>query len=245
MSRKAKTHRRFLFGLVALFAVFVAAVAVLLLSPVFNIREVDVLGNSLVTKASINSKLALGEETNIFSLTLKEVRALLSTDPYIKNVVVEKHFPDKITLRITERKPCSFVEDKSMGVFLVVDAEGMVLDARTFTDDSLPLLTNLDFSAFKVGTVLEISEPDLFSTVTALSQTLEAYEIQNLVKISMPTTKDIHLFIRNIDCAIGGLDDIDEKIRLLKAIIETMSLDDKGTLDLRDISTPHVFTPYR
>lgn len=69
----------------------------------FNIGAVLVSGNTVLSKKKIiDEKNIIGQ--NIFLFDQKKLEGMILTNPYIKGVTIKKQFPDKLDIKIEERK---------------------------------------------------------------------------------------------------------------------------------------------
>ena len=73
--------------------------------PIFSSPKVTVSGQINYSAEEIAMKLLPMNSTNWLDFDVDEAVAILSSEPGIENVVVEKSFPDKIFIDIIEREP--------------------------------------------------------------------------------------------------------------------------------------------
>ncbi|MDR1531080.1 MAG: hypothetical protein LBS62_02640, partial [Clostridiales bacterium] len=85
-------------------------------------------------------------------------------------------------------------------------------------------MEGLKFSGFTVGRLLSVENPETLSTAITLAQVISEYDklAEELVKIGMSSADCARLVLRNVEVELGGLKDIDEKIRALEAILENL-----------------------
>lgn len=69
----------------------------------FNIDAVTVSGNTVLSKKKVvDEKNIIGQ--NIFLFDQKKLEGMILTNPYIKGVTIKKQFPDKLDIKVEERK---------------------------------------------------------------------------------------------------------------------------------------------
>ncbi len=117
MGRRAKV-----FIWVAVLALLGVATFLYLRSDAFALKRVAVEGNVVVSDAEITDLLPLGE--NLFSLDTDALAARLSRHPYLADVQVDKVYPDKLVIRVTERTPACYLAE---GPLQLLAGNGTVL----------------------------------------------------------------------------------------------------------------------
>lgn len=76
-----------------------------MLSPFFNIKEINVQGIERLTKEEIISLSRIELNENTFKVQTSETQKLIKQNAYVDNVYVKRRFPDKIEIQVIERKP--------------------------------------------------------------------------------------------------------------------------------------------
>jgi len=95
----------------------------LLEDPFFRVRDVEVEGSQKIPRETVVSFTELEGMSNLFSLRLKDVAKRLESHPWIEQVQVRKVFPNKIWIRIVERKPIAILQ---LEEFYYIDAKGLI-----------------------------------------------------------------------------------------------------------------------
>lgn len=124
---------RILFAFVVLLAAFI-----LLGSPLFEVREIEVTGNSALPEKKIVELSGITAGINIFKVNLKESEARIRTVPLIKDVSLTREFPSRIVIAVEERKAVALLPVKDG--FIQVDREGVCLK-ESGVAGSLPVVT--------------------------------------------------------------------------------------------------------
>lgn len=107
--------------------------------------EIEIKGNSHLTKAQLLSIFGGDVERNIFTISLAERKAQLERLPWVEHATVMRLLPDRIRVSITERTPVAFVrQGNHIGL---VDKNGVLLDMPTDvpanTHYSFPVVTGI------------------------------------------------------------------------------------------------------
>ena len=87
-------------------------------SPTFALARVGVDGNHFVERAWVDRALAplLGE--NLLSLPLPLVEEMLSSNPWVEGVTVEKRLPNELRVSLVERRPAALLREGLTLVYL-------------------------------------------------------------------------------------------------------------------------------
>lgn len=78
---------------------------------------------------------------SIFSVPLEERRRRLLAIDWVEDAAVSRVWPDRLAVRISERKPVAFVEVESS--VMLIDAQGMLLDPPPKARFSFPVLSGV------------------------------------------------------------------------------------------------------
>lgn len=234
-----KTKRKkgkFFLGLV----VAVIAIGAVMMSPIFTIKEVVVSDTDRYTSQEICDLANVNVGMNIFTVSKNKVTKLLKTSHYIQDVEVVKEFPNKIKLNVMERKVRGYVP--YMNSYLYIDENGRVLEIKDYFTDPLPVVKGLEFESFQLGETIDAVNKDALYVVVIISQVMIKYEMLDLVvNLDVSNTENITARVNKVDINLGTISNCDEKIRTMAAIMKEIPEEDRGTLDLSDLSKPLVF----
>ena len=126
----------------------------LFMTPIFNIRSVSVEGNVLVTAEQFQEKLKPLVGQNLFRSGRRKIRNTLKTIPYIDTVDVQKRlFPPSVKVTVTEYTPSAYI--KIDGKTLLVNSELRVLTDTGNNGETLPTVTGLTVTDYKLGEILK------------------------------------------------------------------------------------------
>ncbi len=228
---KQRRRRRIIFrSFMLAAAVLLVMTIIIFLTPIFNVKHMNVVGNNRVSLEAIEHQLPdiMGE--NLFKVSRDGIIKRLSSISYILDVQVDKkYFPAGVTVVITEKQPCAVIGDEDG--YKVLDSDCNVLEERSDKPADLPALTfyHESFSEFlKDSEAVDefkkffdiASGIDIFSGVTAID-ILEYNEIN-------------FKYQEKIDVICGSGLDMDQKLRLFKAAVNNpgFTTNAHGTVDL-------------
>ena len=77
-----------------------------------NIKNISVENNSILNDGTITEKLSFLYETNLFFLSKKNINSKLSEIDLIESYEIKKIYPDRIKIKIFEKKPIAILQNK-------------------------------------------------------------------------------------------------------------------------------------
>ena len=101
--KKKKRIKRML-KFTALLIIIIAGIIFALVSPIFNIKEIDVSNNNQINTETIISLSQLNLGQNIFKFNKNKVNKNIKTNAYIESVEIKRKLPNKVQIQIEERK---------------------------------------------------------------------------------------------------------------------------------------------
>ncbi len=244
-------------GLV-LFALVYAA-----LSPLFNIKTVEVTGTVHYNKEMMtdiagitpgeNGFIRMGPNPkSIFTLRFIDAEeSIINKCPYVKVVKVKFVIPSTASVEIVERTPMAFVD--YMGTCLIVDEDTYVIDtvSTKLRKIELPEIRGLMFTDYILGRRLETENHDLVKTAENIINTISQYDMKDekklldyvdYIDVTDPDATVLYLDSR-VTVKIGGINDLNYKISSLKTIyFNNIKENESGLLDFTTGEDP-VFSP--
>lgn len=230
-----KTDKR----LILKIAAAVLVIIVILLSPLFAIKNVVATEMIAYSKDEICEIGDIKTGDNLF-LTLITCGRKLEKNPYFKGVDVGIGFPSTLTIEIDERIVRGYVS--YMGSYLYIDENGLVMDSKTNFKEALPVFTGLEFDKFKVGEVLEVKDEDALETVVKMAHLLTLYDaLDEVDSVNVSDKDNIVITAGGVTVKLGDMSELDQKIRTMREILKEIGEDERGTLDISDLSKPLIF----
>ena len=246
-NKKRRHAARIRFGL-ATTVVFIIAFIVLFLSPMLDIKNIAVSGNSIVSSEEVLAKLNGIYGKNLITLSSGTVRESLTELSYVEDVSLSKYLiPPSVRVNITECKPAAKIELN--GLKVIVDPQLKILsDLDNFEDDGLPRLEGISVSKYRVGNRLTLADDDeekleILETYLDCMSKLKIIDRVDYIDVSDKTNLRFG-YDNRIDALCGSRLDLERKIRMFNAAVNGSTLADNahGIIDL-SISGKAVFTP--
>ncbi|MGB9804453.1 MAG: cell division protein FtsQ/DivIB [Desulfofundulus sp.] len=214
-----------MFAFVVLLAAFI-----LLGSPLFEVREIEVKGNTLLPDKKIVELSGIASGTNIFKVNLKESASRIRTVPFIKDVRLTREFPSRIVISVEERKAVALIPVKDG--FMQVDREGVCLQESGVTG-SLPVVTGVLTHAPAPGQV--IHDAKLGTALQVIDQ-LPGSLCSKLSEIHVNDQGQVVFYtLDGVECRMGTPVDLPEKVGILLQVLEQVSSRQIDYIDLSGV----------
>ncbi|WP_152975112.1 cell division protein FtsQ/DivIB [Youngiibacter fragilis] len=235
--KRRKRRRRMIIIIMLLLA---GAAAFLTNSPMFDVTEVQVTGNSKISSELFAVEVDSLKGQNIFLFDMDMLLGILSRQPYFSSIETRRTLPGKIDIEIQEKKAeICYLKDgvtyllernstlleiggnPSQGMtFLVDSTEVPALGERLYSEDSRKGIFVKEFRY--------LQERNISDTM------LETIDLTDMAKI--------RTHYKEIDIILGYDDSLRDKLNKAINIIEGGSLQDKkGYIDLSYPEKPVVF----
>jgi len=192
------------------------------LSPIFNIRDITVIGNEKVSTETIISLSRIEKQTNIFQYRKSDIRQNVKQDAYIGTVSISRRYPDTIQITVKERKPAYVLEFANTYVYM--DNQGYLLE---FVNEPTDFLILTGFSTntanIQVGNRLETQDLQKLETIYRIVEAIQISELGQVVnKIDMTDAKNYKLIMdgEQKTAYIGEGKELSTRMLYIKTILE-------------------------
>lgn len=207
---------------IILFIAIIAGIAAfLLVSPVFNIKEISVSGNNKIQATEIESLSQLNIEQNIFRFSKETVKNNIKQNAYIDSVEIKRKLPNKIEINVTERTPAYQI--KFGNAFAYIDEKGNILEINE-EDLKLPLITGYKTQVedFKAGNMMQeedVTKLDTVNSIIRVSKSNEIYDMITSIDITNDEEYKVEFKREGKTAYLGDASNINDRILLLKEIL--------------------------
>lgn len=191
------------------------------ISPIFNIRKIEVNGNNKIDEDTIVSLSGINIGKNIFQISKKEVANNIKENSYINNVEIKRILPGTLKLDVEERKIAYQV--KVINSYVYLDYQGYILEVSS-KKEKVPLVegftTNQD--TLLNGKRLYNNDIKLLRAILRIMETAKTSEIDNLIsKISVKNNEYIlELSKENKLVYLGYATDLTNRMTYVKIIVD-------------------------
>ena len=232
----------------------VVPLLVVFVSPLFEIREIDVAATEHVSAAEINRYLekyvgknglitvlknsSLRQKNSFFSLRLSETEdEILFEHAYLESVTVKYEPKHVLRVELTERK-ASFLTEY-YDIFLLCDIHGIVLDTFTSEDvpDDMPLIKGIIPAGYKLGRSISDGKDRNIDTAIKICELMTQLDMMGYVDIiDVSDFSNIRMYCApSLTIILGSPEDIGVRLSLLKGTMDKgLNGNSDGTLSVAD-----------
>ena len=147
--------------------------------PSFSSPKVTVTGQKEYSAEEIARLLLPMNSTSWFDFDVEQAVALLSSEAGIDHVSVEKKFPDKIYVNVTEREPVAvtFVMDHGCTAPVQIDKNGVLFPGKkaSSAEEALPIVSGLPVEYMSKGMRIPAKYRPLIDQISKISEMPQHY----------------------------------------------------------------------
>ena len=189
---------------IILIGILIGTLIYILLSPLFNIKDVTVTGNNKLSKEEIISLSEIRTEENIFKTSKNDIKNKIKTNPYVENVKIRRKLPDKVEIIVVERVATYMLPFANSYVY--INNQGYMLEI-TSQKANLPIITGFSTpeenlhegerlvseDLVKLGEVLQIIESANANGIQALITKIDISNRQDYTIMLEKEKKLVHM----------------------------------------------------
>ena len=207
---------------IVLIGILIGTLIYILLSPLFNIKDVTVTGNNKLSREEIISLSEIRTEENIFKTSKNDIKNKIKTNPYVENVKIRRKLPDKVEIIVVERVATYMLPFANSYVY--INNQGYMLEI-TSQKANLPIITGfstpeenlhegerlLSEDLVKLGEVLQIIESANANGIQALITKIDISNRQDYTIMLEKEKKLVHM---------GDVSNLSTKMSYINKIIQ-------------------------
>lgn len=196
------------------------------LSPLFNIKEINVTGNSKLSKEEIISLSELKTDENTFKVSKKNIKNKVKANAYIENVKIRRKLPDKVEIIVVERVATYMIPFANS--YIYINNQGYMLEI-TSQKAEMPAIVGISTPEEELHEGQRLISEDLvkLGEVLQIMESANANELVDLItKIDISNRQDYILTLEKEKKAIhlGNVSNLSTKMAYVKKILN----DEKG-----------------
>lgn len=201
---------------VLIIIILLIALALFMLSSIFNIKQIVVLNNSKINTQEILNLSTLTIGNNMFKTMNKTIREGIKTNPYIENVKIRKNLNGIVTLEIQERTPTYMLQYGNS--YLYINNQGYILEMSEAPLE-LPKITGYgtNVETIKEGNRLEVEDlKKLEDVIKIIELSKNTTLVGKITEINIEDSDNYILTIASEGKIVQFGDNKNIKVKLLK-----------------------------
>ena len=224
--RRQKREKKFriaklILKILLFIAIIIGVILFLFISPVFNIKNINVQGNTKVNTEEIKSLSKLNLEENIFKFSSKKIEENVKENAYVDSAEIKRKLPNTVEITVTERTPKYQLEYGN--AFVYIDANGNILEISS-QNANLPIIRGYSTAqdSIKAGNKLVDEDCNKLITVEKILKAAQSNGICDIITyINISNDKDytVELPSKGKIAYLGDDTNINDKMLILKEIL--------------------------
>lgn len=216
---KIRKQAKIVFGII----LFVVLTILLLCSPIFDIKNIEVIGNSKISKEKIINISGIELHTNIFKFNKGLIRENIKENAYIENVEITRKIPSTVQVDIEEREAKYMLQFADSYVY--INNQGYMLEISNEKLE-VPILIGFttDLSNIKAGNRINVADLNKMNMVIKIYEAAKSNGLGDLVtKIDISNEKNYTIILEKEGKTVylGDCSELNTRILYLKSILET------------------------
>ena len=136
-----------------------------MVSPIFNIKNINVTGNSKIDSEKIISLSGIEKGNNLFRINKTQISKQIKKNGYIEDIKIIRKLPDTIEINVIERVPGFQI--KYGNGYVVINNQGYIIKISEESEE-LPFLEGMTTPEDKYIETNRLAEEDLYKLNTVL-----------------------------------------------------------------------------
>jgi cell division protein FtsQ len=207
----------------------------------FNVSNIKVMNNSIVSSDEIIDFAKVNKGTNIFYINIKNIKTNVLKNPYILKADIKRKLPNTISIVVNEREAVFY--GMTDNKYLIIDKSGVVLEEKDdISNMKLTKLEGFDFQQTRLGEIIDSNNARKIENIGIITEliALNSSDIQ-ISSVDLAEELNVKVYCGNI-CVKLGSNSLRDKLNLALNIIQNNNLKDKkGYVDVSFDGNPVVF----
>lgn len=222
IDKKRHSKTSIIIKLFLILAIIIAGIVFILVSPQFNVKNINVSGNSHVDSQTIINLSNIEKDKNIFSFSRKNIMSNILQNPYIEQVYIRRSLPDTIEIIVKEREATFNIQYGN--AYIYINNRGYILETSNEKIEK-PIIYGISSKEEELKPGLRLCEEDLdaLSDILKIMEIMTNNELAQLVtKINIEDKEDyvLELETEQKTVHIGDISNLGTKILYVKNMIE-------------------------
>lgn len=219
---KKKKRIKLMLKFTALLIIIIAGIIFALVSPIFNIKEINVSNNNQINTETIISLSQLNLGQNIFKFNKNKVNKNIKTNAYIESVEIKRKLPNKVQIQIEERKKEYNVE--FLNGYAYINNQGYILQISE-ERQALPTIQGISTPDEQIveGNRLNSEDLEKLEVIIQIMNICKNYELDSKVTnidISKKDEYTLYLEEEKKTIYLGDKNNLSNKMLYVQVIIE-------------------------
>lgn len=219
----------------SLILLVIGAILLLLLSDIFNIKEINVINNNRISSEEIIKLSGIQVNDNIFKFLKFKAKDSIKSNPYVENVKIHRKINGTVEIDVEERTPTYMIEKEEN--YFYINNQGYILEQNSEKLEA-PTIEGFVTKELIPGNRLEIADLKKLNIVIQIMQAAKSKEIaEKISKINVESDYDYIITMEEEQKTVhfGNGTRINDKITKIIPVLED-NVDVAGEIFVKDIN---------
>lgn len=235
-AKRRKRQKQIQYSVFGVLLFIIILILIYMFTPLSKISSVEISGNNNTSKNTINKAINVKDNSRMYTYSTTNAQNKLEESTLIDSAEVKKHFPKKLTVKVSEKQIVALTKKKDKYVPVLEDGTELEDYDGNATDNG-PILEGFEKDK-KEKIIQALSEmPAKVRGMIAEIKFDPQENAQNQIKLF--TTDDIQI--------LGNLNTIGKKMKYYPQMSQSLERDESGELKKAgyiDLSVGASFIPY-
>ncbi|MGW7848980.1 cell division protein FtsQ/DivIB [Staphylococcus xylosus] len=235
-AKRRKRQKQIQYSIFGVLLFIIILILIYMFTPLSKISSVEISGNNNTSKNTINKAINVKDNSRMYTYSTTNAQNKLEESTLINSAEVKKHFPNKLTVKVSEKQIVALTKKKDKYVPVLEDGTELEDYDGNATDNG-PILEGFEKDK-KEKIIQALSEmPAKVRGMIAEIKFDPQENAQNQIKLF--TTDDIQI--------LGNLNTIGKKMKYYPQMSQSLERDESGELKKAgyiDLSVGASFIPY-
>jgi len=229
--------------LAGILCLVILAVVLILMSPVFKVKNIKVEGLIRLTAEDVLKTADIEKGDNIFMVNETKLCEKILTLGRVTDAKIVRSLPSTIVIEVDERSECAYIKEKA--TYTGIDETGLILLTSSALEEKVPVIYGVQSVDSVKGQYVKIDSDDAGTLADLIVRVLTELKNQgilaNIKSVDISDLKNIRMTLTTDTLVNFGEDgdedgnNIEYKIAYLKAILaELPETQNGGVIELAD-----------
>ena len=210
---------------------------ILIKTPYFNVKKVNVNNNNVITKESVIGENDILNQ-NIFLLNTSALKKKILSNPYVKSVKISRKLPDQLIINIVERNATFMVNDGAD--FYVLNKNLVIMEKKNSAEGlQLPTVTGLTVENRFLGEPMS-TDKDKVEVLKEIGEALN----KSKIKVSSVESNINNIIINKgeVKILLGNSDKLSDKLtKMVNILNDPAGNFEKGYINISFNGNPVIY----
>lgn len=220
----------------------VCAALIFVLGVFFQVRNIEVNGNTFYTDEEIAEASGVAEGDNLFFINrFSAASRVFAKLAYVEGVSIDRKLPSSLIINVTESEAIACVETDN-GIWAIDRTCKLLSKVSTADASALVAVKGIVVSAPSQGEIISIGDESAVAYLSDMLKQISALGLrQSISYIDMSKTASPEFdYLGRFTVVMGAYENVGYKFQLLLAAVSGLQSGDCGTLDLSIDSAAHL-----